>query len=155
MDVSASGNLWFTFSGYDSNNNYGFGLGEIANPTTKPVLRIVEPIGTYGFFGGVYVSGSGKTLNVVDQKARTISQYHLPLATGSAAFNVLGPTPLNAFGLGDPTSGAFNQTDTKMAIGDSEGWLDLGVVSTNKWSDIASPNFYSGIEGAAYTPSDK
>ncbi len=155
MDVDTSGNLWFTFSGYDKNNNYGFGLGKIVNPTTKPSLRIVEPIGTYGFFGGVYVSGGGSTLNVVDQKSRTILQYHLPLLQKGAPFNVLGPIPQNAFGVGDPISGGFNKLDEKIAVGDSGGWLDLGSVSTNKWSGVASPNFYSGIEGAAYTPSDK
>ncbi len=79
MDVDSSGNLWFTFSGYDQ-STYGFGLGEISSPTKSPKLTIVEPIGTYGFFGGVYASNGGKTLNVIDQTARTISQYHLPLA---------------------------------------------------------------------------
>jgi len=155
MDVDAAGNLWFTFSGYDSNNNYGFGLGEITSPTTSPALTIVEPIGTYGFFGGVYASNHGHTLNVIDQKARTISQYHLPLAQNGAPFNVLGPTLLNAFGIGDPVSGAFNATDSKIAIGDSGGWLDLGKRTGNSWTAIASPNFYSGLNGAAYSPSDK
>ncbi|HEY2553712.1 MAG TPA: hypothetical protein VGI15_00550 [Candidatus Cybelea sp.] len=154
MDVDASGNLWFTFSGY-SGTIYGFGLGEVTSPTTKPKLAIVLPIGTYGFFGGVYASGGGKTLNVIDQKALTIAQYHLPLSTSGKPFNVLGPTQLNAFGIGDPVSGGFNRNDSRMAIGDTGGWLDIGKVSTNSWSDVANPNFYSGIDGAAYTPSDK
>jgi hypothetical protein len=42
-----------------------------------------------------------------------------------------------------------------MAIGDTGGWFDIGKVSSNAWSDVANPNFYSGIDGAAYTPSDK
>jgi hypothetical protein len=155
MDVDASGNLWFTFGGYGPNNVFGFGLGEITNPTTTPAFTIVEPFGTYQFFGGVYVSDHGKTLNVIDQKARTISRYRLPLAPNGKPFDVLGPTLQNAFGVGDPTSGGFSQDDTKMAIGDAAGWLDLGAISRNTWSAIASPNFYSGIEGAAYTPSDK
>jgi hypothetical protein len=154
MDADSSGNLWFTFSGYDQ-TTYGFGLGEIASPTKSPKLTIVEPIGTYGFFGGVYASNGGKTLNVIDQKARTISQYHLPLAASGAPYNVLGPTLQNAFGVGDPVSGGFNAAETKMAIGDAGGWFDVGKLSSNAWSAIASPNFYSGIEGAAYTPSDK
>ncbi len=154
MDVDASGNLWFTFSGYRQ-STYGFGLGEIAHPKTSPQLTIVEPVGTYGFFGGVYASNGGKTLNVIDQKTRTISQYHLPLSPSGAPFNVLGPTRQNAFGIGDPVSGGFNQGDTKMAIGDTGGWLDVGKVASNAWSSVANPNFYSGIEGAAYTPSDK
>ena len=155
MDVDGSGNLWFTVSGYDQSSNFGFGLGEIANPTKKPHFTLVEPIGTYGFFGGVYVGGGGKTLNVIDQKARTISQYHLPLAPSGAPFNVLGPTPQTAFGVGDPVSGGFNHAETKLAIGDTGGWLDVGKVASNAWSAVANLNFYSGIEGAAYTPSDK
>ena len=155
MDVDRSGNLWFTFSGYDSGNDYGFGLGEITSPTTNPAFTIVEPIGTYGFFGGVYISHGGKTLNVIDQNVRTISQYRLPLSPNGAPFKVLGPTPTNVFGIGDPVSGTFNQADSKMAIGDSGGWFDLGNVASNKWSLTANPNFYSGLGGAAYTPSDK
>jgi hypothetical protein len=154
MDVDASGNLWFTFGGYDQ-STYGFGLGEITSPTKSPKLTIVEPIGTYGFFGGVYASNGGETLNVVDQKARTIAQYHLPLAVSGAPYNVLGPTLQNAFGIGDPVSGGFNAAETKMAIGDAGGWFDIGKLSSNAWSAVASPNFYSGIEGAAFTPSDK
>ncbi len=154
-DVDATGNLWFTFAGSDQNKNYGFGLAEVAKPTTAPTLKIVEPIGTYGFFGGVYTSNHGHTLNVIDQKARTISQYHLPVAQNGSPFNVLGPTLLNAFGIGDPISDAFNAADTKIAIGDSGGWLDLGKSATNTWTAIANPNFYSGLGGAAYSPSDK
>lgn len=155
MDVDASGNLWFTFSGYDQNSNYGFGLGKIASPTKHPKFTIVEPIGTYGFFGGVYASNGGKTLNVIDQKARTIAQYHLPLAPSGTPFDTLGPTLLNAFGIGDPVAGGFNKGDTKIAVGDTGGWLDTGKLAANTWSAVASPNFYSGIDGAAYTPSDK
>ncbi|HEY2476103.1 MAG TPA: hypothetical protein VGI19_15045 [Candidatus Cybelea sp.] len=154
-DVDGSGNLWFTFSGYDSSGNYGFGLGEVSNPTTNPTLTIVEPIGTYQFFGGVYVSNGGKTLNVIDQNARTISQYSLPLSPSGKPFNVLGPTFTNAFGLGDPVSGGFNQTDTKLAMGDAFSWLDIGKVATNHWYGVGNPNFYSGLNGAAWTPSDK
>lgn len=154
MDVDGSGNLWFTFSGY-AQTTYGFGLGEVTNPTTNPKFTIIEPVGTYGFFGGVYISNGGKTLNVIDQKARTIAQYHLPLSPSGTPYNVLGPTPQNAFGIGDPVSGGFNKAETKLAIGDTGGWLDVGKVSSNTWSAVASPNFYSGLNGAAYTPSDK
>jgi hypothetical protein len=154
MDIDASDNIWFTFSGY-AGTTYGFGLGEVSNPTKKPVVTIVEPIGTYGFFGGVNVSDKGTTLNVIDQESRTISQYHLPLQTSGAPFNTLGPIPQNAFGVGSPVSGGFNKNESKFAIGDAGGWLDIGTVASNKWSLVASPNFYSGLEGAAYTPSDK
>jgi len=155
MDVDATGNLWFTFVGYNASGTYGAGLGEVTNPTKKPQFTIVEPIGTYGFFGGVYTSAGGKTLNVIDQKTRTISQYHLPLASSGTPFNVIGPTPLNAFDIGDPVSGGFNADDKKIAIGDTGGWFDIGKVAANTWSAVANANFYSGLEGAAYTPSDK
>lgn len=154
-DVDGSGNLWFTFAGYNSSHTYGFGLGEITSPTTNPTFTIVEPIGTYTFFGGVYVSNKGKTLNVIDQDARTISQYHLPLSPSGTPFNVIGPTYINAFGLGDPVSGGFNRSERMMAIGDASGWLDIGNVATNRWHGVGNPNFYSGLNGAAYTPSDK
>ena len=154
-DVDSAGNLWFSFSGYNSSGTYGFGLGEVTNPTTNPVFSIVEPIGTYQFFGGVYASNGGTTLNVIDQTARTISQYGLPLAPNGAPSRVLGPTYVNAFGLGDPVSGAFSQADKKMAIGDAYSWIDIGKVEPNKWRGVGSPNFYSGLNGAAYTPSDK
>jgi hypothetical protein len=154
MDFDASDNIWFTFVGYNG-SVYGPGLGEIASPAKNPTLTIVEPAGTYGFFGGVNVTGGGSVLNVVDQQARTISQYHLPLAPGGSPFNTLGPTPVNAFGIGDPVSGGFNKAESNFALADAGGWLDLGRYSTNKWTSVSSPNFYSGIEGAAYTPSDK
>jgi hypothetical protein len=154
MDIDADNNIWFTFSGY-AGTTYGFGLGEVTNPTTNPTVSIVEPIGTYQFFGGVNVSDAGKTLNVLDQSARTVSQYHLPLSPSGTPFHVLGPIPQNAFQVGDPTSGGFNKGETKLAYGDTGGWLDIGDVRANKWAAVASPNFYSGIEGAAYTPSDK
>jgi hypothetical protein len=154
MDIDASDNIWFTFAGYNG-TVYGAGLGEVTSPTKNPVVTIVEPAGTYGFFGGVNVSDAGKTLNVIDQEARTISQYHLPLSTGATPFNTLGPIPQNAFGVGNPVSGGFNKNESKIAIGDSGGWLDVGTIAKNKWSLVSSPNFYSGLEGAAYTPSDK
>lgn len=154
MDVDSNGNLWFTLAGYDPSGNFGFGLGEIKTPTTNPVLKTIEPIGTYQFFGGVYVSGKGTTLNVIDQTARTISQYKLPLAQGGKPSHVLGPTPTAVFGVGDPISGAFNQIDSKMAIGDAGAWIDVGTTA-NTWTTDSNLNFYSGIEGAAYTPSDK
>jgi hypothetical protein len=155
MDIDASNNIWFTFSGY-AGTAYGFGLGEVTRPTAKkPIVTIVEPVGTYQFFGGVNVSNAGTTLNVLDQSARTISQYALPLSPSGAPFHTLGPIPQNAFEVGDPVAGGFNKAETKLAYGDTGGWIDIGNVLENKWTAVASPNFYSGLEGAAYTPSDK
>lgn len=155
MDVDANGNLWFDFSGYNATGTYGFGLGEIKSPTKRPALKIIEPIGTYQFFGGIYASNGGTVLNVIDQVARTVSQYRQPLAAGGKPFAVAGPTPTTVFGVGNPVSGGFDQSDAKMAIGDSGGWTDLGSLASNAWKTPANLNFYSGVEGAAYTPSDK
>jgi len=155
MDVDGSGNLWFDFSGYDASGNFGFGLGEVKNPTKRPAFKIIEPIGTYQFFGGIYASANGTVLNVIDQTARTVSQYKLPVVANSKPFATFGPTPTTVFSVGDPISGGFNQTETKMAIGDSGGWVDVGLPSSNAWTTPANLNFYSGIDGAAYTPSDK
>lgn len=155
MDVDGNGNLWFTFAGYDGSGNYGFGLGEVKSPTTNPALKIVEPIGSYQFFGGVYVSAQGTVLNVIDQDARTVSQYRLPLAKNGKPFATLGPTVTTVFGVGDPVSGGYNKTESNMAIGDSGAWIDVGTVASNAWTAKANLNFYSGIDGAAYTPSDK
>ena len=155
VDVDDSGNLWFTFSGYNNTNTYGFGLGEITNPTTSPMFTIVEPIGTYQFFGGVYVSNGGKKLNVIDQGTRTISQYNLPLSPSGTPFNVLGPTYTNAFGLGDPVSGGFNQTEKKIAIGDVfKPALYLGSRDqplARRWQS----KLLQRPQRLAYTPSDK
>jgi hypothetical protein len=157
MDVDASGNIWFDYYGYNAaNNQYGYGLGEIAHPTSKSWSFLpIEPAGTYGFAGGVYVSHAGKTLNVTDQSARTISQYRLPVAPSAKPFRVLGPTFVNSLGLGDPVSGGFDQTERNLALGDAYAWIDIGHVGKNTWHAATSTNFYGGLDGAAYTPSDK
>ncbi len=155
MDIDNSGNIWFDFYGYDSSNDeYGYGLDEVENPTTSATLVSILPVGSLGFPGGVYVGNSGSVLNVTDQEARTTKQYDLPLSPSGSPFNTLGPTPENLFGDGDPVSGGFNKNDTKMALGDAYGWLDKGTVSTNKWKAVTSVDL-EAPEGAAFTPSDK
>lgn len=57
-------------------------------------------------------------------------------------------------GLGDPIAGGFNKAETKLALGDDDGWVDKGTLSTNKWKTATSIDFVTP-EGAAYTPSDK
>jgi hypothetical protein len=157
MDLDASGNIWFDYYGYNAaSNQYGYGLGEIVHPTSKSWAFVpIEPPGTYGFAGGVYVSHSGKTLNVTDQTARTIAQYHLPVTPNAKPFKVLGPTFVNSMGLGDPVSGGFNQAETNLALGDAYAWIDIGQVGKNAWRGVTNTNFYGGLDGAAYTPSDK
>ena len=109
-------------------------------------------MGTYGFAGGVYVSNGGTVLNVIDQTGRVVEQYHLPVAVNATPFNISGPI---GFGVGVPVSGAFDSTDTKMAVGDALDWLDRGNIVTNTWKVSRAPTFTSGLGGAAYTPSDK
>ena len=150
-DVDSSGNLWFTDSGYYDGSHYGYGLGEVANPTTNPKYTQVEPPGTYSFWGGVYVSNGGKTLNVIDEGARKVYQYALPLSSGGTPFNTLTPCQSGC----SPTSGGFNKGDTKMVVGDVNDWLDIGDVATNHWKQSKAPQMNSSLLGAAYTPSDK
>ena len=102
----------------------------------------------------MYVSAAGTVLNVTDQLARTIAQYALPVSPSGTPVDTLGPTRQNLFGCGDPVSGGFNQTDKMQADGDPCGWVDIGKVSANNWRAAGGIN-YGGIEGAAYTPSDK
>jgi hypothetical protein len=155
MDIDNSSNIWFDYYGYDSRNDeYGYGLAEVENPTTSPTLVTILPPGSLELAGGVYVSNSGSVLNVTDQDARTTKQYDLPLSPSGSPFNTLGPTPENLFGDGDPVAGGFNKGDTKLALGDAYGWLDKGTVSTNKWQTVTNDDLESP-EGAAYTPSDK
>ncbi len=149
MDVDSSGNIWFEFQ---PNGQAVAGLGEVA---TNGAVSIIKPAGTYGFAGGVYVSNSGKVLNVTDQSSRNTYQYHLPVTTASKPFNTIGPTQANVEGLGAPVTGGFDSSDSKVVFGDAYGWIDRCVVSTNKCKAVANSNFPDGAGGAAYTPSDK
>jgi len=152
MDVDSSGNLWFTYYGYNG-SEYGTGLGEITNPTTSPSMKTIEPVGTYECPGGVYIGGS--TISVADGCSRYIYQYTLPLGTNGSPSNTSGPTLPNAFGYGEPLTGGFNSTGTKAIYGDSYGWLDRGNITADHWSDVTSTSFSGYVPGAAYTPSNK
>ena len=154
MDLDQAGNIWFDYYGCIS-ATCGYGLAEITNPTTASWSFVpILPPGTIGFAGGIYVSGGGATLNVTDQLARTIAQYALPLSPSGTPLDTLGPTKQNLFGCGDPVSGGFNKAERMQADGDPCGWVDIGKVTANKWRAAGGIN-YSGIEGAAYTPSDR
>jgi hypothetical protein len=152
-DSDPSGNVWFDFEGYNG-SVYGAGLGEISNTGSSPTVSIVLPAGTYGFAGGVYVSDGGQTLNVTDQNSRTTYQYHLPVMPSSTPFHQLGPTKANYIGFGDPVSGGFNKSESNIAFGDADDWVDMGAVHSNKWKAVLSQSFQSPM-GAAFTPSDK
>lgn len=152
MDMDASNNIYFDYYGCEG-TVCGYGLAEMAYSYLYSWSFIsLEPIGTYGFAGGVYLSKGGSVLNVIDQDAHTVDQYSVPFTPSEAPFNVSGPT---GFGIGDPVSGAFDSSDKNMAIGDGDNFLDIGNVPPNKWKAAKSPLFINSLEGAAYTPSDK
>jgi hypothetical protein len=153
LDLDSSGNIWFSY--YGCTSSCGGGLAEITNPTTNPKLvSILDPT-TFQCPGGVYISSGGRTLNYVDQCARTISQYAMPVTSSSTPVNTLGPTPVNLFGVGQPIGLGFNASDSAVVAGDSAGWLDIGTAATNKWKAVPSINLGAYVPGAAYTPSDK
>lgn len=149
MDLDSSGNIWFDYYGC-LGSSCGYGIGEVTSPTTSPAFVSIAAPGALLFAGGVYVSTKAgvQTVNVIDQTSHMVLQYN----TSGGYLGSLGPT---AFGLGDPVTGGFNSTDTTMAIGDANDWLNIGTVATNKWKVAKAALDISSIEGAAYTPSDK
>ncbi len=153
-DVDNSGNLWFTYS-----NPLGYGLAELAQPTTNPKLSIVYGPGEYRQASGVFRSDGGKTLNVVDAGTQRIYQYTLPVTSSAKPFNTLGPTPTGLsdgyYAYGFPMTGGFNRTGTKLAIGDAGGWLDMGTAAQNKWRAVLNLKFLFHDSAASYTPSDR
>lgn len=156
-DVDSSNNVYFTYEActyfYES---YCFEVATgLAEYTSGGSVVGLLPAGSIGFWGGVYVSGGGTVLNVIDQDSRENSQYSLPFTPSSAPFNILGPTATNLFGLGDPIQGTFNSTSSKMAVGDAYGWIDSGVVSTNTWKGVGNINCTDGCFGTTYQPSDR
>jgi len=157
LDVDASDDVYYTYSGCESAYPYtcGYGLAEYANATSPSGAQtVLLPPGSIGTFGGVTISHHGKILNVIDQSARTITQYALPW-TG-VPLRTLGPTLTPVFGKGDPVTGGFNRDDSKMVIGDAYGWLDVITVKSNTAKIHATPNCSgAGCQGAAYTPSGK
>lgn len=154
MDTDKSGNIWFTFQG--SGHPCCSGLGEVTNPTTKPRVLVVLAPGTYKFGRGVFTSDGGATLNVVDSGVRKIYQYRLPLTPASKPFNTLGPTATGlSAALGQPNTGGFNRAETKIAIGDYGGWVNLGTVASNRWTAKLSMQLLPQPVSAAYTPSDR
>ena len=114
LDADASGDVYYTYNGCEnaSPNTCGYGLAEYANATSPSGAQtVLLPPGSIGTFGGVTISNHGKTLNVIDQIARTVTQYALPW-TG-VPLRTLGPTMTPPFGVGDPVTGGFNRDDSK------------------------------------------
>jgi hypothetical protein len=154
MDLDTSGNIWFDYAGVTSLGQVGYGLAEITSPTKNPTFVSILPIGSIIDGGGVNVSDHGKVLNVTDLGERLTKQYKLPLAPSGSPFNILGPTRVNRWGFGEPVTGGFNKSETKLVFADLYNWLDVGTVSTNKWSTKQNTSIIQP-EGAAYTPSDR
>ncbi len=154
MDTDKSGNLWFTYIGIIGGRE-GFGLGEVASPTTKPQIVTIFAPDPYDQVNGVVTSNGGKVLNVVNTTKREIDRYKLPVTPASKPLKTLGPTLSGDGGLGFPVAGGFNKDETKLAIGDQGGWLDVGTVASNRWKAVLNLQFFPNVDSAAYTPSDK
>ena len=156
LDIDVAGNLYAGFSDncYRGSYNCENAVVEVTDPTNSPlVMEIISPV-LSDLLGGIYVSNNGTVLNVVNVTARTISQYRLPWVTNEAPFNVLGPTPTQ-MGRGAPMFGGFDLHNTHLALGDADGWVDVGDVGTNHWSAVGNKHLKHGSSGAAYVPSDK
>ena len=156
LDADASGDVYYTYNGCETAYPYtcGYGLAEYTNATSPSgVQTMLLPPGSIGTFGGVTISNHGKILNVVDQSARTVTQYALPW-TG-VPLQTLGPTLTPPFGAGDPVTGGFNRNDSKMIVGDAYGWLDGIALKSNTAKIQSTADCSSGCQGAAFTPSDK
>jgi hypothetical protein len=157
LDADASDNVYYTYNGCENAYPYtcGYGLAEYANATSPSGTQtVLLPPGSIGTFGGVNISNHGTILNVIDQTARTITQYALPW-TG-VPLRTLGPTKTPSFGIGDPVTGGFNHNDSKMIVGDAYGWFDSIRVKSNVAKIHATAECAGGgCQGAAFTPSDK
>ena len=151
-DIDSSGNIWFDYEGEDSSYPYsfGFGIAEVQNPTTSPTVVAIAPPGSLEFAGGVYTSNGSSRVWVTDQELRTTTEW-----TGGVAGTVLGPTATDIEGLGDPVSGGFNSTDTKVGFGDAYGWADACTIATMICKVHPSADMPDGSQGFAYQPSDK
>jgi len=159
MDTDNSGNIWFTYSGVSGSAQF-WGLAEVTNPTTKPKLVMIFGPGHYKLADGVFRSDGGNTLNVVDSGTQQVYQYRLPVTPASTPLRTLGPTPTGyssgSYTLGWPQTGGFNKAGTKVAIGDADGWLDVGTAASNEWTAVLNLKLISGgTFGASYTPSDR
>jgi hypothetical protein len=147
MDLDSTGDIWFDYYGCSTASECGNGIAEITSPTTAPTFVAIESPGFLQCAGGVYASGASTVINVIDSCSRIVYQF----APSGGETGTLGPIGR----LGDPISGSFNAADTKIAVGDEKGWLDVGKTKTNIWRQIANSYFHDGLMGAAYTPSDK
>jgi hypothetical protein len=148
-DMDPAGNVYFTYYGYDT-SCYGGGLAEESGGSTT----VLESPCLLEFPGGVYIGGG--SAYVIDQDARMIYQYTLPISAGASPTATYGPTATGIAGLGDPDSGGLNASGTKMIIGDAYGWDDVGKLASNHWGTSFNINMAdTGVEAAAFLPSNK
>ncbi|HTV74053.1 MAG TPA: hypothetical protein VME66_10140 [Candidatus Acidoferrales bacterium] len=154
MDTDASGNIWFTYRGV-TGSQQGFGLGEVTDPTTDPQIVTIFAPGKYELGFGVFTSDAQTKLNVVDAGKRDIYQYELPVTSASAPLKTLGPTASGFDSWGQPITGGFNKAETRLALGDQFGWLNVGATASNIWTGALNVDFLPYVLGASYTPSDR
>jgi len=159
IDVAVDGNLYQDF--YDDvysctqscklvHSNIGLDL--IRNPLDKKpgfgslVRKMLSP-------GGVYTTGGGAVLNMLDSETHKITRYTLfPFKK----MGVLGPTPQDPhFGDCVPIAMGFNSTETLVAAGDQVCHdAIVGEVAQNHFLAQLNIN-YGALAGAAFDPSDK
>jgi hypothetical protein len=152
-DADTRGDVYFTYEG-ENTSCFGGGLA-LYNSSNGAITSLQSPC-LLLFPGGVWV-GNGNAY-VIDQEARMIYVYTLPITSSSTPSRVLGPTKVNITGIGDPDSGGVASGDGKMVIGDAYGWDDAGKIAgnKNKWKVLLNFDFVgTGVEGASYAPSDK
>jgi hypothetical protein len=148
-DMDTSGNVIFTYYG-ESTSCFGGGLAEESGGSTT----ILESPCLLEFPGGVWIGGGNAY--VVDQDARMVYEYSLPISPGASPTATYGPTATGIAGLGDPDSGGLNSSSSTMVIGDAYGWDDVGKLASNKWSTSFNINMAdTGVEAASFEPSNK
>jgi hypothetical protein len=148
-DAAPNGDVYFTYDG-ESTSCYGGGLAKESGGT----VTVLESPCLLLFPGGVWIGGGNAY--VIDQDARMVYEYSLPISPGATPIATYGPTKIGIAGIGDPDSGGVNAAGTKMVIGDAYGWDDVGKLNNNKWKVAFNINFAStGVEGASYSPSNK
>lgn len=128
------------------------GLDRIRNPLDrKPgfgslIRKMLSP-------GGVYTTGGGAVLNMLDSETYKITRYTLfPFKK----MGVLGPTPQDPhFGDCVPIAMGFNDSETLVAAGDQVCHdAIVGEVAQNHFLARLNIN-YGALAGAAFEPSDK
>jgi hypothetical protein len=142
VDVDNRGNLYLSGLGC-VRSACGILVDEIADPTSpSPTIShlILVTTGVIDAYP-LYISNGGKVMNLTYSTTRKIAQYALPWKASESPFRTLGPTRTNYYGYGYPLEGGFNRGDSRFAIGDVYGWIDVGDVKSNHWSITGNLQF--------------